>query len=240
MTHIVRIVDFETTDIAPPQGQVVEVGTCDVDVVNRIVHPPKSWLCGVNEISPETRAVHHIRVQDVAGLEPFSGERLMAEAKADGVTAIAAHNIAFEWQWVAPHVCLPMLCTMKAAMRIWPDAPKHQNTVLRYWLEDQGMLPHGYDDELAMPPHRAGPDAYVTAHVMLALFDAGATSKQIQGWTREPHLMPRCPLGKFRNQPWHVPDRGFLEWVMRQVDMDEDTKWNVQQELNRRDYGGRP
>ena len=86
-----------------------------------------------------------------------------------------------------------------------------------------------------MPSHRAGPDAYVTAWLLVALLNAGATGKQMIAWTKEPKLMPKCPLGKFRGKPWPEVDAGFLGWMLRQADMDADLKWNAQRELLRRE-----
>ena len=52
--------------------------------------------------------------------------------------AIAAHNADFETKFFEP--MLPVICTYKAALRVWPDAPSHSNGALRYWLEDQGKV----------------------------------------------------------------------------------------------------
>ena len=92
-----------------------------------------------------------------------------------------------------------MICTYKAALRAWPDAPSHSNGALRYWLEDQGLI--AIDHTLTQPVHRAGPDAYVTAHILLALFNAGHTGLEMIAWTKEPRLLPTCPIGKFRGKP---------------------------------------
>src|SRR3546814_1174828 len=58
---------------------------------------------------------------------------------------------------------MPLFCTNKAALRLWPDAPRHGVFALLYWLEDAGKLNSDYDPARAFPPHRAGPDSYATA-----------------------------------------------------------------------------
>ena len=151
------------------------------------------------------------------------------------IQAIAAHNAEFETKFFASP--LPVICTYKSALRIWPDAPSHSNGALRYWLQDQGKI--APDHELTQPSHRAGPDAYVTAHILLALFDAGATGKDMVAWTKEPRLLPRCPLGKFRGQPWSEVEAGFLGWMLRQPTMEEHLKWNAAREIERRANGGK-
>lgn len=224
--NVVRVIDFETTGTEPPQAEVCEVGICDLDVEARTVSHPRSWLCRVLAMPPEARAVHHIAARDTFSSEPFNEEDLGQ----DEVTAIAAHNADFETKFFTPK--RPVICTYKAALRVWPEAPSHGNMALRYWLEDQVLVcPR---EDLAQPAHRAGPDAYVTAFLLVALLEAGATGKDMVAWTREPALLPSCPIGKFRGKPWADVETGFLSWMTRQESMEADLKWNAQRELDRR------
>lgn len=229
---VIRVIDFEMTGMEPP-FEVVEYGFCDLVKAPEgkwTVAQPGSVLHGVQSIPPETRAVHHITLAEVAGLPPF--DPIAALEVAGHCAVIAAHNMAFEEQWLQIEGMAPKLCTYKAALRVWPNAPSHSNSVLRYWLEDQGLL--SLDHDTAMPPHRAGPDAYVTAHILKALFAAGATGKEMVAWTQEPRLLPKCPIGKFRGQPWADVEAGFLAWMLNQPTMEADLKWNAQRELDRR------
>lgn len=230
---IIRVIDFETTGTEPP-AQVCEVGICDLNLEAKEVHRPFAWLCGVKEMPPEVRAVHHISLAECEGQSPFMAGEMFG--KAYGVPdAMAAHNAEFETKFFPSPV--PVICTYKAALRVWPDAPSHSNGALRYWLEDQGLITP--DHALTQPAHRAGPDAYVTAHILLALFNAGATGKQMVAWTKEPRLLPKCPLGKFRGMPWSEVEAGFLGWMLRQETMEEDLKWNAKREIARRSEGAK-
>lgn len=221
---IIRVIDLETTGTEPPQAEVCEVGLCDLHLNERRIDAPMSWLCGVTAMPPEARAVHHISGSECQGLAPFDPAALWRTP----CHAAAAHNAEFEAGFVVPPV--PMICTYKVALRVWPDAPAHNNGTLRYWLEDAG---------LTQPAHRAGPDAHTTAHVLLALFDAGATFDQMVAWSQEPRVMPVCPIGKFRGKPWAEVERGFLDWMLRQADMEADLKWNARRETDRRDAAQR-
>lgn len=229
---IIRVIDFETCGMEPP-AEVVEYGFCDLVKGadgTWTAGQPGSVLHGVQAIPPEVRAVHHITLAEVAGRPAF--DAIAALEAAGHCAAIAAHNMAFEEQWLRVEGMAPKLCTLKAALRVWPDAPSHSNGVLRYWLEDRGLL--SLDHETAMPPHRAGPDAYVTAHILKALFAAGATGKDMVAWTKEPRLLPTCPIGKFRGKAWAEVEAGFLTWMLAQASMEADLKWNAQRELDRR------
>lgn len=222
---IIRVVDFETTG-REEGAEVCEVGICDLHLEDRRVSKPKAWLCSVNSMPPDARAVHHISLQECAPFVPFDPALIFK----DPCDAVAAHNAEFETKFIAPSV--PAICTLKAALRVWPDAPAHNNGTLRYWLEDRDLIRP--DHAMTQPPHRAGPDAYTTAHILLALFDAGITGRDMVKWTREPRLLPRCPIGKFRGKPWTEVEAGFLQWMLRQTDMEEDLKWNAGREIERR------
>lgn len=228
---IIRVIDFETTGTEPADGAVVcEVGICDLDLEARLVHTPRAWLCGVDKMPPEVRAVHHISLAECKDEHPFEAGDMFRDMDC---AAIAAHNAEFETKFFDSPV--PVICTYKAALRVWPDAPSHSNGALRYWLEDQGKIKP--DHALTQPAHRAGPDAYTTAHILLALFDAGATGRDMVAWTKEPRLLPTCPLGKFRGKPWSEVEAGFLGWMLRQPTMEADLKWNAEREIARRSGG---
>jgi exodeoxyribonuclease X len=228
LTHskIIRVVDFETTGSEPP-AEVCEVGICDVDIDDRSIGDWKSWLCGVQSMPPDVRAIHHISKEDCEGFPPFNQDTL----DDDKVSVFVAHNADFELKFFSTPK--PVICTYKCALRVWPDAPTHSNNGLRYWLQDQGKITPDHDN--TMPTHRAGPDAYVTAWLFVALLNEGVTGKEMVQWTKEPKKLPKCTIGKFRGVPWSDVDAGFLSWMLRQPDMDADLKWNAMQEINRRD-----
>jgi len=225
---IIRVIDFETTGVEPP-AEVCEVGICDLDLDAGTIAEPRTWMCGVKEMPPEVRAVHHISLADCEGWAPFDPSLMFR----DPCNAIAAHNADFETKFFTPPI--PVICTYKAALRAWPDAPSHSNGALRYWLQDQGLI--APDHVKTQPAHRAGPDAYTTAHILLALLNAGHTGRQMVAWTKEPRLLPKCPIGQYRDKPWSEVEAGFLGWMLRQPTMDADLKWNAEREIARRSQG---
>ena len=230
---VLRVIDFETNGFEPP-AEVIECGTCDVSLVGErwIVdegHFADFYAC--EKLRPEARAVHHITPGELEGTAPFDPAPIIERATAENISALVAHNWDFEKRWLPDIGKLHAICTYKAALRVWPDAPSHSNGALRYWLEDQGLI--SPDPKLCEPAHRAGPDAYVTAHILVELLKL-ATGREMVAWTKEPRLLPTLPIGKQKGSKWPDVDAGFLGWVMRQPDMDEDIKWNVRREIERR------
>ena len=238
---LIRVVDLETTGFEPPEHAVVEIGWCDLVAKGRdLVGAPTDWRVEggswmfVNPgrpIPPETSAVHHIVDEDVSRASPWP------EALADvmsptepAIAILAAHSAKFERLWLtdAATGALPWICTYKAALRLWADAPLHSNQGLRYWRR-----PEGLDRSVANLAHRAYPDAYVTAHHLRDLL-ALAPVEDLITWSSEPALQVRCQFGKHRGTPWREVDHGFLWWVSER-DFDEDVLFTVRHELERRE-----
>ena len=189
---ILRVVDIETTGTDPTEHAIVEIAATDVHPERRsagqtfahLVKPP-------HPIPPEAMAVHHILDEDVADAAQ-ANEVVPLVLVPDDEPIYVAHNAAFEMGFLAPW--LPdaqWLCTYKATLRVWPEAPSHSNQVLRYWLGIQ---------VLAGEPHRAGPDTIVTARILLKLLEK-ASIEDMLAWTKEPPVMPRITIGEHRGKP---------------------------------------
>lgn len=231
---IIRVFDTETTGIPAPNDPhaLVQVGWCDVEIDEGGVFfgGPKSALCNPGRPIPaEASAIHHIIDEDVAdAIDPTEALALLMKPPTyDPIDVFAAHNVAFDRQFFGGNG-KPMLCTLKAARKIWPDAPKHSNQVLRYWLK----LP--VDREIGAATHDAGSDAYVTAHILKALLQAGATVQDMIKWTNEPSLLTKMPFGKHKDTPFDKMPRDYLEWIKRQDDIDPDVKFTACQHIKPR------
>jgi exodeoxyribonuclease X len=232
---ILRVIDIETTGLALP-AEIIELGRVDLVGTGKyegwqLQLPPTSILYRpLHGIPPETMAVHHITPADVAQAPVCTPEDLKHMIfSGDRPDVMVAHNCAFERSFIPDHVTdsLPWICTQKCALRLWPEAPGHSNQVLRYWRE------HAHDPEFAMPPHRAAPDAFVTAHLVWDMLDE-VSVEQLIAWTTEPKLLLRVPFGKHRNALWADVPVDYLAWMTRQADMDSDVIWNAHQEMGRR------
>jgi exodeoxyribonuclease X len=242
-TMRIRVVDLETTGFTPPDHAPCEIGFVDlISSGTNLAGEPSFWeidlqisidmLCHPGRsIPPNTSAVHHIIDEDVQGARPWQDAlRYIADPKFGPKPDIfAAHNAKFERQWITDAIthCAPWICTYKAALRIWPEAPLHSNQGLRYWRR-----PVGLDRKLADRAHRALPDAYVTALLLREMLDETPSGKLIE-WSDQPAILIRVPFGKSRGMLWKDVDAGFLEWVLNR-DFDEDILFTAKTEWEER------
>lgn len=231
----IRVIDLETTGFTAPEHGVCEIGWNDLHHV-----PGTGWVIGsggtmltdpCRTIPPEASAIHHIILEDVLERPSFDlvAGRVFRREPTPPI-AYAAHNAKFERQWCTDEITggVPWICTYKAALRLWPEAPGHSNQTLRYWRN-----PRGLDRKLASETHRAFPDAYVTAHLLRDMLEMAPVDDLIR-WSSEPALQVRCHIGKWRGALWSDVDIGFLHWVAVR-DFDEDVLFTVRHEIERRE-----
>lgn len=237
----IRIIDLETTGFAPPDHAPCEVGFADlVSTRTDLAGAPAGWivddyvasLCHPGRlIPPESSAIHHIVDADVTRAIPWLDVLWQyLPPGVSGADLFAAHNAAFERQWVTDELTggKPWICTYKCALRLWPEAPAHSNQALRYWL-GLDVLRHIADNA-----HRAGPDAMVTAHMLRRMLETpGVTFDQLVAWTAEPALLVKCHIGSWRGTRWaDIDDASFLRWILAR-DFSEDVLHTARHHLER-------
>lgn len=234
---LIRVIDLECTGLEPTD-EVVEIGAVDVAFnthtkeLARIAIHGQRLVRPRRPIPPQASAIHHIIDEDVKDAELWDDVWPLFLTPEVGI--YAAHHAAFEAQWLndAMRQGAPFICTYKAALRTWPDAPAHSNQALRYWrkLKVVDLLErHDLDRS-----HRALPDAVVTAHLLIDLVAAGASFDDMIAWTKEPALLPTCPIGDYRGKKWSEVEYGFLSWIVNKPVDDPDIVWNAKRELSRR------
>jgi len=232
---LLRVVDLETTGNSFTDGGVVEVGWQDLRREAggwRLDGPPGARLVDPGRpISPATSAIHHLIDEDVAGADPWTavGPDILAAAP-----VLAAHRAAFEQRWCPPAMTgrARWICTYKCALRLWPEAPGHSNQTLRYWRR-----PEGLDRALGSPAHRAGPDAYVTAHHLRDML-AEAPLERLLAWSEEPALLVRVPHGPWRGRAWReLDDEALARMLAGEAGGNADLMFTARFERRRRDGG---
>lgn len=227
---LIRVVDTETTGIDDP-AEMVEIGWTDVRLFPdgwQIERGPESVLVNPGmPISFPAMAVHHITEDECRfGADP---DEVRSQVSA-GANILCAHNWAFDSRFLRTQ--LPYICTLKAARVIWPDLQGHSNGSIRYEL---GLC---IGDERTQPSHRAGPDTWVTAHILLKLLETHAV-EQLLDISRNPVRLLKMPFGKHYGVPFSQIDGSYLDWLVTKSDMANDPKkedviFSAREELKRR------
>lgn len=70
------------------------------------------------------------------------------------------------------------------------------------------------------PPHRAGPDAYVTAFILRELIDQ-APIEDLVRWSSGPALLARVGFGKHRGKRWSEVPADYLDWLINKSGTDD-------------------
>jgi exodeoxyribonuclease X len=239
----VCVLDTETTGLGN-QDQVIELAIVTVDAKARTIISYGTHLIKPTvPISPGARAVHHItdaELESAPTLTALMLGRGMSELDAvkhlsqqTGVVtldqvyhgnAVVAHNAEFDLRMLAQSGMRlegPHICTLRAARHIWPEMESHSNQALRYALD----LKIDPSWPLTMlPPHRALPDALVTAALLIRMLEMRSVDELI-GLTAAPVLQAKVRFGSHRGKPWADMDAGFLSWVLDpRRDFDADVK----------------
>jgi len=220
-----RVIDYETTGTPDDDNaEIIEVGFYDVDLDTReITNKFQTVIRPRGEIPPVTMAIHHLTIDDVKdGPEAREIMNIILE----GADVFVAHNAKFE-QHFTPDTKTPWICTYKVARVVWPDAPGHGNQVIRYWLDLD------IDSEKASPPHRALPDAYVTAAIFARLLDEKTVEEMIH-ISKYPALLKVMNFGKHKGTTFADAPLDYLDWIVSKSDMDEDTKFTAKYWVRKR------
>lgn len=222
----IRVIDFETTGTQDdPGAEVIELGRIDYVLETATIESPWTALARpvLGVIPPEAKAVHHLTEEMLAEEQPIDALWLPFWDGLGLDDVVAAHNASFEQHFPAGHG-RRWICTMKCARVVWPDAPGFGNQVLRYWLGVDGL--YQFNPQLADPPHRALPDAYVTAHILASLL-CEKTVEELVEISKWPALHTRFNFGKHKGKRFDEAPQDYLEWIRDKSELDEDTKFSA-------------
>lgn len=228
---LIRVVDAETTSMDDP-CEMVELGWTDLHLSDggwRIDGEPHALLVHPRmPVSFPAQAVHHISFAQAAmeGIDPWDARRIAVY----GVDLVATHNWKFDRRFIRTD--LPAICTFKGALTVWPNLQGHGNGSIRYEL---GLC---LGDPRAYPAHRAGPDSWITAHILLELLKH-RTVEQLIDISGKPVLLRKIGFGEHSGKLFSDIPESYLGWIVNKSKMPddpdrEDVVFTARAELNRR------
>ncbi|MCV9940965.1 DUF3820 family protein [Boseaceae bacterium BT-24-1] len=222
---LVRVIDVETTGF-PPDAAVCEVGWTDliIDGSDIEIRPTLSRLCNPGRPMPEQAfKVHGISDDMLAGAP--SPDVIFAEVMT-GADAFCAHNCEFEKNFFGGGE-KPWCCTYKVSLVAAPDAESHKNALL------PALLGITLDPSLAEPAHRAGPDTYVTAHLLAHFLREGIPIEECFAISKRPRAVNKMPFGKHKGMALTELPVSYLNWSVENLSA-ADIVSAMKRELKRR------
>lgn len=230
MTTRIRVIDTETTGLDPETSAVCEIGWTDIVFWNGKWVPTVPHARLVNPempMPPDACAVHHITdamVKDEPALPQVLSRWNILDPE---IEVFGVQNVNFDSKFIHIEDPQQWVCAYRCAVRLAPKATRHSNQFMRYWLKLE------VDPALAEPPHRAGPDSYITAHVLARMLNKPHKLEDLITVTKEPVVLPRFTFGKHAMQNLSEVPSSYLHWIMS-ADMDPDVKSTAEYHLNAR------
>ncbi|MER8616032.1 hypothetical protein NKG99_04125 [Mesorhizobium sp. M1409] len=207
---LIRVADSETTALGDPK-ELVEIGWTDVRLFPtgwaiesgphaRIVNPGMP-------ISPGAMSAHHLQDHDVAdGMSPDDARSLINT----GADFICCHNLAFDQVVLKP--TKPGICTFKCAKDTYPNLESHKNGAIWYAL---GL---GGGAKQMEPVHRAGPDSWTTAHILLDLLRVLPVETMVH-ISANPLRLLKINFGKHAGLLFSELPTDYLNFILHKSDM---------------------
>ena len=228
---MITVIDLETTGIDPEKDAIVEIAALDFTPERAITNRREHLVCPPFSVPPDASAVHHLIDEDLAGapplrdvLEHYQGSCVYVSHQAEFERAFLKDLVGLSRQTQQP---ASWICTYRCALRVWPEAPAHNNNTLRYMLGHAN--PFGIDRR-TLVAHRALSDVIVTAAVFLEILKR-ATWSQMQMWSNEPPLETVIRFGnKHKHKRYDEVariDPDYLVWVRDKSDLKEGTKFSA-------------
>lgn len=181
-------------------------------------------------ISVDAMAITHITNKMVKDCPAFVGSRMFKDLEVEfgNKGILVAHNARFDKKMLEREGLKlgSYICTMKLAHHHDKKAelPKHTLQYLRY----------NFDIEVEGQAH----DAMGDVNVLCALFDYYKqfyTVEEMLEICSRPILLKKMMFGKYKGETFPdilKRDKNYLEWVQRDVKMDEDLEYTINHYLH--------
>ncbi|KAB0680188.1 exonuclease domain-containing protein [Aureimonas leprariae] len=231
---LVRVIDVETAGQRLAEDAVIEIGSADLDLGSGMISNPMQTLvdpAGV-EIDPHARRVHQITDAMLVGapsfadaVQPFAGAPYYAAQRAE----FDRSRLKLPGRW---------LCTYRLALRAFPSVRAHglQSLVKYVPLDLSDVRPLLAE----LHPHRALYDALCTAVLLREIAwvlaprctDLADFLLRAEKVSAEPALLAKFRFGRHKGVPLAEVPTDYLEWLVREPDMDADAAFTARWHLD--------
>ena len=227
--------DVETT------GLEFDDKICSVGIITAEDEKIDSHYALVNEgkkIPPKASSIHHITnemIKEKTSFKESEVYRFLQENNNTHVT-IVSHNVFFDLQklslagleWKGG-----VIDTLRVTKHLIPECEFFSLQVLRYELrlykeEEQAAVTCGIKN--ALIAHDALSDALFVKQLFDYLQTMASVDEMLE-LTQEKVLMQKMHFGKYAGkyiEEIAMNDRGYLEWMLRTPDLDEDLRYSIE------------
>lgn len=221
--------DTETTGVNA-DDKVVEIGWIETDENFNEIARFESLIDPQRLVAPEASAVHGLTNADLEHaptIEEFFSEdaegcygKLIEEP-----VVLIGHRIGFDHRFLKPFITnvVQELCTLRWIRKLYPDMGNHQLQTAIFALN----LPRSEG------AHRVMADVLTAFHLTQHLCErTGLSLRQLTEASYEPFPMATMPFGKHKGQPIDSVPPGYLRWMLKEMQLDMDLQFSVEQALN--------
>jgi len=237
--------DTETTGNGE-QDRIIQVGAM-------IVHDRENIevfdeLCSTSvPISIEAMEVHNITPEVIADKAPYSETTFAKRVEEYNAPEnyLIAHNIKFDLGMLEKEGFVnryTLIDTVRVAKHLLPDSPAHRLQYLRYALElYKTEAQEAQKLGITIKAHDAIGDVLVMKLLLSKLvaltqekFPGVNPMQKMAELTQTPVLIRTFKFGKYKDRDIEEvarEDMGYLQWMYKNLDLDEDLKFTLEQYL---------
>lgn len=223
------VVDTETTG-AKDTDVPVEVGWVEIDEDFNILEQVESIIDPQQMIAPSASGIHGLTNADCEAYptldEFFSVQDPSCYGrKIEEPVVLIGHRVSFDHGHLKNYITnvVQEIDTLRWVRRLYPDSDDHKLSTMIYALG----LP------ISSGSHRVMADVMTAMHLVQHICArTGMTLRELANASSEPFLVKYMPMGKYKGEEIATVDRGYLRWMINNMDLDGDLLYSVKSALD--------
>ena len=231
----ILVLDTETTGHYDEQAkpEVIELAYSSLSFPEMgLFEPFQARFRPISAITYGAMAVHHIIPSDLVDCPSSKEAKLPADT-----SMLIGHNIDYDWEALGSPDGVRRICTLAISRALFPELDGHSLGAMTYWFARDKAKAR----ELLRGAHSASVDVSIAYELFANLLEymkvhqsrVFSTIDQVWEWAENCRIPVVWSFGKHKGQPIKGTDRGYLNWCLRQLDMDPYVKKACARELER-------